>query len=66
MLQKIYEDYHISIRHIANELNIDQKTVLNHSLKAGYTTKLVVWVPHKLAEKFDGSNGHMRNIIESK
>lgn len=51
ILQKIYEDRHISSYHIAEELNIDHKTVLNHLKKAGYKKKLDVWVPHEMTLK---------------
>ena len=33
------------------ELNIDDKTVLNHLLKTGYQKKLDTWIPHKLTVK---------------
>ena len=51
ILQKVEVDRHISSRHMATELNIDHKTVLNHLHKTGYQKKLDVWVPHELAEK---------------
>lgn len=51
IFKKIHEDRHISTRDIAEELNMDQKTVLNHLKKAGYTKKLDVWVPHELSLK---------------
>jgi len=51
ILQKIEEDRHISSYDIAAELNIDQKTVLNHLHKTGYKKKLDIWVPHELTVK---------------
>ncbi len=51
ILEMIEQDRHISTYDIAKELNIDQKTVLNHLHKAGYKKKLDVWVPHELTQK---------------
>lgn len=51
IFKKIEEDRHISTRDIAEELNIDQKTVWNHLRRAGYEKKLDVWIPHELTVK---------------
>ncbi|XP_035744177.1 histone-lysine N-methyltransferase SETMAR-like [Vespa mandarinia] len=51
IMKKIEQDRHISSHHVAKELNIDHKTVLNHLKKAGYKKKLDVWVPHDLTMK---------------
>ncbi|XP_078049887.1 histone-lysine N-methyltransferase SETMAR-like [Augochlora pura] len=51
-ITKIIEvDRHVSSRSIAQELNIDHKTVLNHLHKAGFKKKLDVWMPHQLTQK---------------
>jgi len=43
--QKIEENRYVSNYDIrVKELNIDQKTVLEHLYKAGYTKKLDVWI----------------------
>lgn len=52
IFQKIHENRHIGTRVIAKELNINQKTVLNHLHKAGYKKHVDVWVRHD--EKVDG------------
>ncbi|GFX32868.1 histone-lysine N-methyltransferase SETMAR [Trichonephila clavipes] len=44
-------DRHVSSRSIAQELNIDHKTVLSHLSKVGFKKKLDVWVPHQLTPK---------------
>ncbi|GFT15932.1 histone-lysine N-methyltransferase SETMAR [Trichonephila clavipes] len=50
--QEIIEvDRHVSSRSIAQELQIDHKTVLNHLRKVGFKKKLYVWAQHQLAPK---------------
>ncbi|GFU23748.1 histone-lysine N-methyltransferase SETMAR [Trichonephila clavipes] len=44
-------DRHVSSRSIAQEINIDHKTVLNHLRKVRFRKKLGVWVPHQLTPK---------------
>ncbi|GBP17321.1 Cap-specific mRNA [Eumeta japonica] len=48
ILEKVEQDRHITSYHIAEELGIDHKIILIHSLKAGCTKKLDTWVPHKV------------------
>jgi len=66
-MEKVEQDRHISGHDIDKELNIDQKTVLNHLEKAGYKKKkLDVWVPHDLnSEKFNGLYFHLRIIAKT-
>jgi len=68
IFQKIEENCHVSSHDIIKELNFDHKIVLRHLRKAEYTKKLDVWVPHDLidAKKFNGSNFHLRIIVETK
>ncbi|GFW32250.1 histone-lysine N-methyltransferase SETMAR [Trichonephila clavipes] len=42
---------HVSSRSIAQEPNIDHKTILNHLRNVGFKKKLDVWVPHQLTPK---------------
>ncbi|GFW44114.1 histone-lysine N-methyltransferase SETMAR [Trichonephila clavipes] len=44
-------DRHVSSRSIAQELKIDQKTVLNYLCKVGFKNKLDIWVPLQLTSK---------------
>ncbi|GFT11117.1 histone-lysine N-methyltransferase SETMAR [Trichonephila clavipes] len=46
---KVYR--HVSSRSIAQELEIDHKTVSNHFCKVGFKKKLHVWVSHQLKPK---------------
>ena len=50
-MEIVESNHHVSIVSIAQELNIVQKTILNHLNKAGYKKKLNVWVPHELTQK---------------
>ncbi|GFU63870.1 histone-lysine N-methyltransferase SETMAR [Trichonephila clavipes] len=47
----IHVDQQVSSCSIAQELNIDHKTVLNHLHEVGFKRKLDVWVPHQLTPK---------------
>lgn len=51
MLKKVEVGRHISSCDIAKELNMDQKTVLNHLRKTGYQKKFDTWVAYKLVVK---------------
>ncbi|GFU70501.1 histone-lysine N-methyltransferase SETMAR [Trichonephila clavipes] len=44
-------DRYVSSSSIAQELKIDDKTVLSHLRKVGFKKKLHVWVPHQLYHK---------------
>ncbi|GFX74176.1 histone-lysine N-methyltransferase SETMAR [Trichonephila clavipes] len=44
-------DQNVSSHSIAQELKIDQKTVLSHLSKVGFKKKLNVWMPHQLTPK---------------
>ena len=37
-------------RELAEKINCDQKTILNHLHSMGFAEKLGVWVPHELSE----------------
>lgn len=50
-MEIVQSDRHVSTASIDQELNIAQKTVLNHLNKAGYKKKFDVWVPHELTQK---------------
>ncbi|GBP78574.1 Histone-lysine N-methyltransferase SETMAR [Eumeta japonica] len=51
ILEKVEQDWHISSYDTNEELEIDGKTVLTHSQKAGDTKKLDTWVPHEFNER---------------
>ncbi|GFS84598.1 histone-lysine N-methyltransferase SETMAR [Trichonephila clavipes] len=44
-------DRHVSSCSIAQELKIDNKTILSHLRKVGFQKKLHVWVSHQLTPK---------------
>ena len=44
--QSIFEES----RQLAEKMNCDQKTILNHLHSMGFAEKLGVWVPHELSE----------------
>ncbi|KAA5590705.1 hypothetical protein F3H15_36350, partial [Pseudomonas aeruginosa] len=48
IFEKVEQDRHISSYDVAEELQIDHKTVLVHLKSTGYTKKLDIWVPHEL------------------
>lgn len=50
-METINQDHHISYHNIAKELIIPHQTVLNDLMKAGYKTKLHVWVLNDLPVK---------------
>ena len=49
-------DRHVSSHSIAQELNIDHKTVLRHLQNARFSKMLDIWVPQK---KHTGPNFHL-------
>lgn len=51
IFEKVEQDRHISSYGIAEELDVDHKTVLRHLRKSGYKKKLDIWVPHDLTER---------------
>ena len=51
IIENIEIDHQVSSRSIAQKLNINHQTVLNHLQKAGFKKKLDVWVPHELTQK---------------
>ena len=51
IVEIIQVDRHVSICSIGKELDIENKTVWNHSRKIGFQKKLDVWVPHELTQK---------------
>lgn len=51
IFEKVEQDRHISSYDIAEELDVDHKTVLRHLQKSGYKKKLDIWVPHDLTER---------------
>jgi len=66
-MEKVEQDQHISSHDIVKKLNIDHKTVLNHSEKAGYNKNFMfrchmIYINNK---KFNGSNVHLRIIAKT-
>ncbi|GFW31050.1 histone-lysine N-methyltransferase SETMAR [Trichonephila clavipes] len=50
-ITEIIVDRHVTSRSIAQELQIDHKTVLSHLIKVGFKKKLDTLVPHQLTPK---------------
>ena len=44
------EKSHQTSCELAEKINCDQKTILNHLHSMGFAEKLGVWVPHKLSK----------------
>ena len=44
------EESHQTSHELAEKMNCDQKTILNHLHAMGFAEKLGVWVPHELSE----------------
>ena len=51
IFKKVERDRHNSSYDIAEELDVDHKTVIHHLRKSGYKKKLDIWVPHDLTER---------------
>ena len=51
IFKKVEQDLHISSYDIAEELDVDYKTVLRHLRRSGYQKQLNIWVPHDLTER---------------
>ena len=45
------EESHQTSHELAEIMNCDQKTILNHLHSMGFAEKLGVWVPHELSKK---------------
>ncbi|GFX18646.1 histone-lysine N-methyltransferase SETMAR [Trichonephila clavipes] len=51
MTETIDVDRHVRSRNIAQDLKVDNKTVLNHLREVGFKKKLDVWLPQQLTYK---------------
>ena len=51
IFEKVEHDRHISSYDIAEELDVDHKTVLRHLRKSRYKKTLDIWVLHDLTER---------------
>ncbi|GFV94645.1 histone-lysine N-methyltransferase SETMAR [Trichonephila clavipes] len=59
-------DRHVSSPSIAQDLKIDHKTVLSHLRKVEFKKKLHVWVSPINTKNYDGSNFHLRSLVQTK
>ena len=49
-LKALLKESQQTSRKLAEKMNCDQKTILNHLHSMGFAKKLGVWVPHELSE----------------